>query len=161
MNWQVHYELGDWPGPFSGRDRLRLNRLEKQLAKAIHAMFRVLDEARSVAFYREAFGLEIAERLDFDSFTLVYLRNESVDFEVELTINKGRSEPYDLGDGYGHMAFCVDDLDAEHARFQAAGFSPRKIVEFEREGVLLARFFFVADPDGYEIELLQRHGRYT
>ena len=50
-------------------------------------MFRVLEEARSVAFYREAFGLDIADRLDFDSFTLVYLRNESADFEVELTIN--------------------------------------------------------------------------
>lgn len=131
------------------------------MAKAIHAMFRVLDEARSVSFYKTAFGLDIADRLDFDSFTLVYLRNASADFEVELTINKDRTEPYDLGDGYGHIAFCVDDLDAEHARFEAAGFSPRKIVEFERDGALLARFFFVQDPDGYQIEVLQRHGRYT
>ncbi|MEP0233059.1 VOC family protein [Roseibium sp.] len=131
------------------------------MAKAIHAMFRVLDEARSVSFYKEAFGLDVADRLDFDSFTLVYMKNNSADFEVELTINKDRTEPYDLGDGYGHMAFCVDDLDREHARFEAAGFSPRKIVEFERDGVLLARFFFVQDPDGYQIEVLQRYGRYT
>ena len=124
-------------------------------------MIPVLDEERSVAFYKEAFGLDVATRLDFDSFTLVYLRNPENDFEIELTVNKGREEPYDLGDGYGHIAFCVDDLDAEHARFQAAGFEPRKIVEFERDGALLARFFFVADPDGYQIEMLQRHGRYT
>ena len=130
------------------------------MAKAIHSMIRVLDEARSVSFYQTAFGLEIAERLDFDDFTLVYLRNSENDFEVELTINKGRTEPYDLGDGYGHIAFCVDDLEAEHARFSEAGFSPRKIVDFKREGALLARFFFVADPDGYQIEVLQRHGRY-
>lgn len=130
------------------------------MAKAIHSMIRVLDEARSVAFYREAFGLEVADRLDFDSFTLVYMSNPENDFEVELTINKGRTEPYALGDGYGHIAFSVDDLDAEHARFEAAGFAPRKIVEFNREGTLLARFFFVADPDGYQIEVLQRHGRY-
>lgn len=130
------------------------------MAKAIHTMIRVLDEARSVAFYRAAFGLEIADRLDFDSFTLVYMSNAENDFEVELTINKGRTEPYALGDGYGHLAFSVDDLDAEHARFEAAGFGPRKIVEFTRDGVLLARFFFVADPDGYQIEVLQRHGRY-
>ena len=130
------------------------------MAKAIHSMIRVLDEARSVDFYKQAFGLEIAERLDFDSFTLVYLRNQDADFELELTVNKDRSEPYDLGDGYGHIAFVVDDLDAEHARFQAAGLEPRKIVEFERDGALLARFFFVADPDGYQIEVLQRHGRY-
>ena len=130
------------------------------MAKAIHSMIRVLDEVRSVDFYKQAFGLDIAERLDFDSFTLIYLRNNQADFELELTVNKDRSEPYDLGDGYGHIAFVVDDLDAEHARFQAAGLEPRKIVEFERDGALLAQFFFVADPDGYQIEVLQRHGRY-
>ena len=121
------------------------------MAKAIHSMIRVLDEERSVAFYREAFGLEVATRLDFDSFTLVYLRNPEADFEIELTVNKGRTEPYDLGDGYGHIAFVVEDLDTEHKRFEAAGLAPRKIVEFNREGSLLARFFFVADPDGYQI----------
>ncbi|MEM8652011.1 MAG: VOC family protein, partial [Pseudomonadota bacterium] len=66
-----------------------------------------------------------------------------------------------LGNGYGHIAFSVDDLDAEHVRFEEAGLSPRKIVEFERDGKLLAKFFFVEDPDGYQIEVLQRHGRYT
>ncbi|KPU84147.1 lactoylglutathione lyase [Marinosulfonomonas sp. PRT-SC04] len=124
-------------------------------------MIRVLDEALSVQFYTQAFGLEVAERLDFDSFTLVYLRSPEADFELELTVNKDRTEPYDLGDGYGHIAFCVDDLEAEHARFEAAGFKPRKVVEFERDGVLLAKFFFVTDPDGYEVEMLQRHGRYA
>ena len=130
------------------------------MAKAIHAMFRVLDEQRSVDFYQKAFGLEIADRLDFDDFTLVYLRNPETDFEVELTINKGQKEAYDLGSAYGHMAFCVDDLDAEHARLEAAGLSPKKIVEFNRDGELLARFFFMEDPDGYKLEVLQRHGRY-
>lgn len=130
------------------------------MAKCIHAMIRVLDEARSVGFYKTAFGLDTAERLEFDDFILVYLRNADADFEVELTINKGRTEPYDLGNGYGHLAFCVDDLDAEHARFDKAGLAPRKIVEFNRDGALLARFFFVQDPDGYQIEVLQRHGRY-
>jgi len=123
-------------------------------------MVRVLEETRSVEFYNKAFGLEIADRLDFETFTLVYLRNAEADFEVELTINKGREQPYALGDGYGHIAFSVDDLDAEHARFEALGLAPRKIVEFNRDGGLLARFFFVADPDGYQIEVLQRHGRY-
>ena len=51
-------------------------------------------------------------------------------------------------------------LDAEHARFTAAGLAPRKIVAFNRDGALMARFFFVQDPDGYQIEVLQRHGRY-
>ena len=130
------------------------------MAKAIHSMIRVLDEARSLAFYEKAFGLKIADRLDFPDFTLVYLSNAESPFEVELTINKGRSERYELGTGYGHIAFVVEDLEAEHARFETAGLSPRKIVAFERDGRLIARFFFVEDPDGYKIEVLQRHGRY-
>lgn len=130
------------------------------LAKAIHSMVRVLDEARSVDFYKDAFGLKVADRLDFDTFTLVYMSNEESDFEVELTINKGRTEPYALGDGYGHLAVSVDDLDAEHARLSALGRAPNKIVEFNRDGALLARFFFITDPDGYKIEVLQRHGRF-
>jgi lactoylglutathione lyase len=130
------------------------------MAKAVHSMIRVLDEARSTEFYRTAFGLEPADRLDFDTFTLVYLRNQDADFEVELTVNKDRREPYALGDGYGHLAVVVEDLEAEHARFAQAGLEPRKIVEFDRDGGLIAKFFFVADPDGYQIEVLQRHGRF-
>ena len=123
-------------------------------------MIRVLDEARSVDFYDKAFGLKSSGRFDFENFTLIYLRNDEIDFELELTVNKSQTDPYDLGDGYGHIAFCVDDLDAEHARFAEQGLEPRKIVEFERDGVLFGRFFFVADPDGYQIEVLQRHGRF-
>jgi lactoylglutathione lyase len=130
------------------------------MAKAIHSMIRVLDEARSVAFYGEAFGLKVADRLDFPDFTLVYLSNPQSHFELELTINKGRTEVYNLGDGYGHIAFVVEDLESEHKRFEAAGLRPRKLVAFEKDGKLLARFFFVADPDGYQIEVLQKHGRY-
>ena len=130
------------------------------MAKAIHMMVRVRDETRSVDFYRQAFGLEVADRFDFDDFTLVYLRNPEADFEIELTVNKGRSEPYQHGDGYGHVAFAVDDLDSEHMRFRNLGFQPNDIKEFKRDGALMARFFFVQDPDGYKIEVLQRHGRY-
>jgi lactoylglutathione lyase len=123
-------------------------------------MIRVLDEARSVDFYRKALGLEIADRYGFDGFTLIYLRSPDADFEVELTANHDRTEPYNLGDGYGHIAFAVDDLDAEHARFVELGLNPNPVKEFFREGALLAKFFFVIDPDGYKIEVLQRHGRY-
>ncbi|MEM6676874.1 MAG: VOC family protein [Pseudomonadota bacterium] len=133
------------------------------MAKAIHMMIRVLDEQRSLDFYDRGFGLKVADRLDFEKFTLVYLRNAENDFELELTINKGQTEAYDLGSGYGHVAVCVDDLEAEHARFTAEGLNPRKLVEFAPGGPgtpPIAKFFFVADPDGYEIEVLQRAGRY-
>ena len=130
------------------------------MAKAIHTMIRAFDEDKSVDFYRKAFGLEVADRFDFDSFTLVYLRNPENDFEIELTVNKDQDAPYTHGDGYGHVAFAVDDLDAEHERVKALGLEARDIVEFNRDGSLMARFFFMQDPDGYKIEVLQRHGRY-
>ena len=130
------------------------------MAKAIHSMIRVLEEQRSVDFYQQAFALDIADRLDFDTFTLVYLSNKENSFELELTINKATTEPYDLGNGYGHLAVCVEDLESEHDRFKTLGYTPRDIVEFNREGSLLAKFFFVNDPDGYAIEVLQRHGRF-
>jgi len=130
------------------------------VAKAIHMMVRVLDEARSVGFYQTAFGLAVADRFAFESFTLVYLRNAEADFEVELTVNHGRAEPYRHGDGYGHVAFAVDDLDAEHARLTAAGLAPDPVRELTRDGARMARFFFITDPDGYRIEVVQKGGRY-
>ncbi|SMO88207.1 VOC family protein [Paracoccus laeviglucosivorans] len=130
------------------------------MAKYIHSMIRVLDEAKSTAFYDQVFGLKVAERLDFETFTLIYLSNGEAETELELTVNKGRTEPYNLGDGYGHVAFSVDDVDALHARLEAAGFAPRKLVDFAPGGEVIARFFFIADPDGYQIEVLQRGGRY-
>lgn len=130
------------------------------MAKNIHSMIRVRDEERSIAFYQKAFGLSVADRLDFTTFTLVYLSNAESTFELELTINKDRTAPYELGDGYGHLAVSVDDLDAEHARFEAEGLAPRNLVEFKPDGELIARFFFVADPDGYQIEVLGRSGRF-
>ncbi|WP_170759036.1 VOC family protein [Ruegeria lacuscaerulensis] len=130
------------------------------MAKAIHSMIRVLNEERSLDFYERAFGLKVSHRLDFSAFALVYLRGNDGPFELELTINKDREGPYNLGDGHGHIAFVVDDLDSEHARFEAEGLNPRKIVEFAPDGDLIAKFFFVQDPDGYEIEVLQRAGHY-
>ncbi|HBD91439.1 MAG: lactoylglutathione lyase [Rhodobacteraceae bacterium GWE1_64_9] len=130
------------------------------MAKAIHSMIRVLEEARSVAFYETAFGLQVADRLDFESFTLIYMSNPESGFELELTVNKGRTEPYDLGDGYGHFAVSVADVAAEHARLTDAGLAPRKLVDFRNGDVLVAKFFFIADPDGYQIEVIQRGGRF-
>lgn len=128
---------------------------------AAHMMVRVTDEARSLAFYRAAFGFEIAERAEFETFTLIYLRNAQSPFEVELTVNKDRKEPYDLGNGYGHIAFVVDDLTAEHTRLLSAGLAPRDIKEMALGGKPFARFFFIDDPDGYRIEVIERGGRFA
>ncbi|ADO41458.1 VOC family protein [Ketogulonicigenium vulgare] len=131
------------------------------MAKMVHTMIRVLDEARALAFYDTAFGLRVKDRLDFADFTLVYLVNDETAFELELTVNKGRTEPYDLGNGYGHLAVVVDDMPALHARLTEAGYAPRKMVDFAPGGEVIAQFFFIADPDGYQIEVIQKAGRYA
>ena len=131
------------------------------MAKIIHMMQRVRDLDRSMAFYRTAFAMTESHRLDFPTFTLVYLRGPQDDFEIELTLNKDRGEPYTHGDGYGHVAFCVDDLEAEHRRLQEFGLAPGDLKELSRDGQRLARFFFITDPDGYKIEVLQRAGHYV
>jgi lactoylglutathione lyase len=130
------------------------------MAKMIHSMIRVLDLGRSIDFYAQALGLEPSERLEFDNFTLVYLRNEESDFELELTLNHGRTEPYGHDDGYGHLAVCVDDCRAQRQRLASLGLEPGEVKELHRNDALLARFFFVTDPDGYKIEVLERYGRY-
>lgn len=130
------------------------------MAKVIHTMIRVLDLDKSMKFYAEVLGMTEAHRLDFPDFALVYLRNAENDVEIELTLNKGRTEPYTHGTGYGHIGVVVNDAAAAHAALVAKGYEPAPVKEFKRGDELLARFFFIQDPDGYKIELLERHGHY-
>ena len=130
------------------------------MAKAVHSMIRVLDEARSVDFYSKCFGLTIAGRYEWPDFTLIYMSNPETSFELELTVNKGQTEAYQLGQGYGHIAFVVDDLAAEHGRILRVGFQPKDIKEMAFNGQPFGRFFFIEDPDGYKIEVLQKGGRF-
>ena len=131
------------------------------MAKAVHMMIRVMDETRSVAFYEKCFGLKVANRYEWPDFSLIYMSNPDVPFELELTVNKGRDKPYQLGDGYGHMAFVVEDLAAEHARIAGLGFAPKDLKEMSFEGKPFGHFFFIEDPDGYKIEVLQKGGRFV
>jgi lactoylglutathione lyase len=130
------------------------------MSKVIHTMIRVLDLDRSLRFYGEVLGMQPSHRLDFPDFTLAYLRNAENDFEIELTLNKGRQQPYTHGTGYGHIAVVVADAAAERERVLKLGYQPADLKEFKRGDELLARFFFVQDPDGYKIEVLERHGHY-
>ncbi len=126
-------------------------------AKMIHSMIRVFDDTRSIKFYEEALGLKVAKRLDFQDFSLIYLSNEETGFELELTYNHGMEVPYELGNGYGHLAVSVENLDQTHANLLALGYQPLAIKSLTPGS---ARFFFIQDPDGYKIEFLERVGRY-
>ena len=72
---------------------------------------------------------------------------------LELTFNHGRTEPYELGTGYGHIAITAEDLDAALARLAELGIEPEKPPYSVREGG--SRLCFVKDPDGYRIEIIE------
>ena len=131
------------------------------MSKIIHSMIRVRDLNLSLKFYADCFGLHPSHRLDFPSFSLVYLRNAENDAEIELTWNQGRTEPYTHGDGYGHVGMCVPEAVADRERLLKLGYNPLDIKEFKADdGALIARYFFIQDPDGYKVEVLERHGHY-
>ena len=136
------------------------------MAKLIHSMIRVLDLERSASFYRQAFGLQwIADlqeshRLEFPTFKLLYLRDADSGCEIELTWNQSQSEPYTHGSGYGHVAFCVEDLGAHRDMLLRLGYAPGDIKSLAAPNGS-ARFYFVTDPDGYKIEVLERAGHYV
>ena len=98
--------------------------------------------------------------MEFPTFTLLYLREPESGYEIELTWNKGQAEPYTHGSAYGHMAFCVEDLEAHRARLQGLGYAVGDLKDLVAPSGA-ARFFFVTDPDGYKIEVLQRAGHYV
>lgn len=130
------------------------------MPKLIHSMIRVLDLNRAAEFYRRGFGLEETYRMEFPTFTLLYLREPESGFEIELTWNKGQAEPYTHGSAYGHVAFVVDDLEAHHAFLKNLGYSVGDLKNLTAPNGA-ARFFFATDPDGYKIEVLQRAGHYV
>lgn len=120
----------------------------------VHTNVRVRDIDASLRFY-EALGFERRGRLQFDGAYNVYLGLPGDADTLELTVNDGRAAPYDLGDGYGHVALAVEDLDAVVARLAEAGIAPEK-PPYHPGGRTDFRICFVADPDGYRIELI--HG---
>ncbi|WP_249011730.1 VOC family protein [Conexibacter sp. DBS9H8] len=118
----------------------------------VHTCVRVLDPARSRRFY-ERLGYEYRGRLQFETAYNLYLGLPGGPDTLELTVNLGRSEPYDLGDGYNHIALTVPDLDALLADLARDGIAPEK-PPFHPGGRREYRIAFIQDPDGYRIELI-------
>jgi lactoylglutathione lyase len=120
----------------------------------VHTCIRVRDPEASQRFY-SAVGFEPRGRLNFSSAYNIYMGLPGQGDQLELTVNVGREEPYDLGDGYNHMALTVDDLDATLARLDSElGVAPEKPPYRPGDRSDLPRIAFVADPDGYRIELI-------
>lgn len=119
----------------------------------VHTCVRVLDPEASERFYG-ALGFERRGRLNFESAYNIYLGLPGDGDVLELTVNRGREEPYDLGTGYNHIAIAVEDIDAVLSDLQAIGVEAEKPPYHPGGNEALPRIAFVADPDGYRIELI-------
>lgn len=118
--------------------------------KLAHTMIRVRDLDRSIDFYSNFLGLREARRKDLGDAILVFLADEDEHHFVELTFNKDGRD-YDIGNQFGHLAFFAEDLDAVIERVEAEGWDYRG----SRPGTG-SKYIFIKDPDGYDIEILQR-----
>ena len=119
--------------------------------KYLHTMVRVTDLEHSLAFYRDALGLEVVSRRDHEKgrFTLVYLAAPGqAEAQVELTYNWD-AEVYTGGRNFGHLAYEVDDIYATCQRLMDHGVV---INRPPRDGHMA----FVRSPDQISIELLQK-----
>jgi lactoylglutathione lyase len=131
----------------------RAANLVARVSELIHTCYRILEIDRSVAFY---------EKLGFEEMARLPIRDEAVNVfmglpgdgaRLELTWNKDRDKPYDVGTGYGHIALTVDDLDATLEQLASVGIEPEKPPYTVRAGG--NRICFVRDPDDYRIELIE------
>ena len=120
--------------------------------KLVHTCMRVRDIDESLRFY-EALGFERRGKLDFGSAYNIYMGVPGDGDTLELTVNSDQDQPYDLGNGYGHIALTVDDLDGLLAGLAEQGIELDK-APYAPGGREEYRICFLADPDGYRIELI-------
>ena len=117
-------------------------------AKMVHYCIHVLDRDKSIAFYEQAFGLSVRRRKgpEDGSWEIIFMGNDEADFELELTWNEGRTEPYDNGEVDTHLAFAVDDMEASRKLHEEMG-----CVGYVNEAMGI---YFVHDPDGCRCEIV-------
>lgn len=124
--------------------------------KFLHTMVRVKDLEKSFKFYTEELGFVESRRKEFPDkkFDLVYLiLPGSPDFELELTYNYDQEEGYEVGTGYGHIAISHPDIYTLREALMKKGY---EVTEIRGLTPNSNKYFFVTDPDGYRIEIIQK-----
>lgn len=119
--------------------------------KLAHTMIRVKDLEATLAFYTGFLGLrEVRRSAIGDEATLVFLTDASESYHIELTYNHDGRD-YELGNQFGHLAFTVEDLAPLVGDVEARGWWYRRSKPGNR-----SKYIFVKDPNGYDIEILER-----
>lgn len=113
-----------------------------------HENFNVRDLQKSLEFYEKALGLTEIRRVEAadGSYIIVFVGNDTTDFQLELTWLLEHTEPYDLGEQEFHLAFKTDDYEAAHKLHEEMG-----CICFENSNMGI---YFIEDPDGYWLEIV-------
>ncbi|TXI81455.1 MAG: lactoylglutathione lyase [Cupriavidus sp.] len=126
--------------------------------RILHTMLRVGDYQRSIDFYTRVLGMQLLRESDNPEYkyrlAFVGYGPESEGAVIELTYNYG-VDKYDLGSAYGHIALEADNAAAACDRIRAAGGKVTREAGPVKGGTTVIAF--VEDPDGYKIELIERH----
>ena len=126
--------------------------------RMLHTMLRVKDLTKSISFYTETLGMQLIRKQDFPDgkFTLAFVGYGAEDSNtvIELTHNWDQYDSYDLGEGYGHIALGVPDIQSTCEDLRAAGANIVREPGPMKHGTTVIAF--VEDPDGYKIELIER-----
>lgn len=117
--------------------------------KFIHNNINVIDLEKSMTFYQKALGLKEVRRKERENFTLVYLGDGQTGHQLELTwLKDWPKDRYDLGDNEFHLAFETDDYEASQALHKEMD-----CICYENPGMGI---YFIADPDGYWLEIVPK-----
>lgn len=121
----------------------------------LHTMIRVKDIEKSLSFYKELLEMNVVREKKFDDCTLYFLTDKNGVVQIELTYNdKTPKNGYEIGTGFGHFGFKVESMDEFTKKLHTLGYNysiePYKL---SSTGSTIA---FVKDPDGYEVELIEK-----
>lgn len=123
--------------------------------KLLHAMIRVKDIKKSLEFYTKLFDLELEKEKRLDDCTLYFLSDKQGYTQIELTYNDETPEAgYEIGTGFGHFAFATDSMDEFTKKLHALGYE--YLYEPYKLSAVGSTIAFVKDPDGYEVELIEK-----
>ena len=128
---------------------------EEFVMKFLHTMIRVKDIEASLKFYTEVLDMELDKKKRLDDCWLYFLNDKEKTCQIELTYNdETPAEGYEIGSGFGHFAFAVDSLDEFTAKIGKLGYEYLyEPFDLNGKGTKIA---FITDPDGYEIELIEK-----
>lgn len=122
--------------------------------KLLHTMIRVKDIKKSLDFYTKLLDMELAKEKRLDDCTLYFLSDKEGYTQLELTLNdETPQEGYELGTGFGHLAFAVESMEEFTKKLKGMGYE--YLYEPYKLTAIGSTISFIKDPDGYEVELIE------